>query len=219
MADPTKVADLGEITINGSRQKTETLSGFLASFQKDVARQNRFDVLISSPPILQDYANNFDSLTYRCESAQLPSRTFGTVDQKFGSNPTQKFPMHTSYNDLQLTFIVSGNMKEKNLFDVWMEFINPTTTFDFTYKEDFMTSITVTQYDLSNKQTYSVEFHNAFPIAVNQLDLDWSNDGHHKLTVDFTYDYWNSNIKKSLGLPTSSNHGVGVSDLAFYGVF
>jgi hypothetical protein len=30
----------------------------------------------------------------------------------------------------------------------------------------------------------------AFPISVNQLDLDWSNDNFHKLSVTFAYRYW-----------------------------
>jgi hypothetical protein len=180
---------LAPVTLVASRLKS-----FLDSFKTDVSRPNRFDVEINTPTILIDYISDFRLLDYRCESAQLPSRTFGTVEQKFGSNPTQKYPMHSSYNDLQLTFIVSGNMNEKTLFDIWMEFINPTSTFNFSYKQDYVADITVYQRDLTNNTTYKADFINAYPIAVNQLDLDWSSDGHHKLTVDFAYDYWKNDI-------------------------
>jgi hypothetical protein len=39
-----------------------------------------------------------------------------------------------------------------------------------------------------------------FPIAVNQLDLDWSSDGHHKLTVTFAYTSWRNNSLEALAM-------------------
>jgi hypothetical protein len=205
-----------EVIVTG---KTEnTLSGFLASFKSELARPNRFDVTITPPAgLLTQYSNTFRRLKYRCESAQLPSRTFGTVEQKFGSNPTQKFPMHSSYNDLQLTFIVSGDMTERTLFDVWMEYINPTNTFDFNYKDNYTSPLKVTQYDLTNNKTYILEFRNAYPISVNQLDLDWAADGHHKLTVEFAYDYWTNAGIAGVSLPNSTN--TPVSSIDFGDVF
>ena len=48
----------------------------------------------------------------------------------------------------------------------------------------------IIQYDDFIKKIFAVELIDAYPIAVNQLDLDWSSDGYHKLTVDFAYTYW-----------------------------
>jgi hypothetical protein len=166
------------------------IDSFISSFTTDIARPNRFDANIIVPSLLQNYSDVLRNLTIRCESTELPGRTFGTVDQKFGSNPTTKFPIHSSYNDLTMTFLVSGDMTEKTFFDVWMEYINPTTTFDFDYKQNFSATIVINQYDLQDNLTYAVNIFNAYPIAVNQMDLDWSNDGLHKLTVVFAYDYW-----------------------------
>ena len=171
------------------------LSSFINSFSNELARPSKFDVTIipistiASPSLLRQ-------LTLRCETAELPSRTFGTVDQKFGSNPTQKYPIHSSYNDLTLSFIVSGDMSEKVFFDNWMELINPTVTFDFTYKEQYQATIYVNQYDLASNTTYQCILYNAYPITVNQLDLDWSTDSVHKLTVVFAYDYWQNSVVK-----------------------
>ena len=125
--------------------------------------------------------------------------------------------MHSSYNDLQLTFIVSGDMTERTLFDVWMEYINPTNTFDFNYKDNYTSPLKVTQYDLTNNKTYILEFRNAYPISVNQLDLDWAADGHHKLTVEFAYDYWTNAGIAGVSLPNSTN--TPVSSIDFGDVF
>jgi hypothetical protein len=82
-------------------------------------------------------------------------------------------------------------MKQKYLFDAWFDFINPRLNNNYAYKDDYATTLTINQYDLSNKKTYSVDLIEAFPISVNQLDLDWSNvDGLHKLSVTFAYTYW-----------------------------
>jgi hypothetical protein len=95
------------------------ISDFMSSFTKDLARPNRFEVIINLPAGLKNNSqggsltpNDERLLRLRCETAELPSRTFTTAEQKFGSNPIEKYPYHTTFNDLTLTFIVSGDMQE-----------------------------------------------------------------------------------------------------------
>jgi len=170
------------------------ISDFMSSFTKDLARPNRFEVFI--PPVGRLQLTNSK---LRCETAELPGRTFSTIEQKFGSNPLEKYPYHTIYNDLSLTFIVSGDMAEKNFFDSWMELVVPSSNFNPKYKKDYISEITIVQYDLQNNPTYSVDLIDCYPISVNQLDLDWSSDGHHKLTVVFAYTYWTKTPNLPLG--------------------
>lgn len=186
------------------------ISTFLNSFKTDVARANRFDVTIPAPIPLLPYLATSRNLTFRCETAQLPSRTFATADQKFGSNPIEKHAYQSNYNESEMTFIVSDDMSEKIFFDAWMEYINPTMSFDFNYKNDYISTLSVNQYDVKNKLTYSVNLIDAFPISINQLDLDWSNEGHHKLVVVFAYRYWQNNSIQQLG---SNLLQVGISQV------
>jgi len=176
-----------------------SISSFLSSFKGDIARPNRFDVTINAPIPLLPYIATSRNLTFRCESAQLPSRTFATTDQKFGANPIEKHAYQSNYNESEMTFIVSDNMSEKIFFDAWMEYINPTISFDFNYRNDYISTLQVNQYSVDNKLTYSVNLIDAFPVSVNQLDLDWSNEGHHKLAVVFAYRYWQNNSIQALG--------------------
>jgi hypothetical protein len=113
----------------------------------------------------------------------------GTAEQRtYG--PTEKFPYMTTFNDLDLTFIVDDDMRQKMLFDSWLEHINPLSTNNYRYKEDYSADIRINQYSVDNLLTYSVNLIDAYPISVNQLDLDWSSDGHHKLSVTFAYTRW-----------------------------
>jgi hypothetical protein len=91
-------------------------------------------------------------------------------------------------------------MVEKKFFDAWLNWINPTINYNLKYKADYAIALTVNQYDVKNELSYSVTMLDAFPIAVNQLDLDWSSDGHHKLTVTFAYTSWRDNSLEALGM-------------------
>ena len=190
-----------------------SITNFISSFQNDLARPNRFDVNIPIPLTLIQYRNISQRLTFRCENANLPGRTISTTDQKI-YNIVEKFPNQTSYQDMDMTFIVGGDMAEKQFFDAWLELINPTTNFNFKYKGDYSTSITVNQYDINNNLTYTIELIDAYPIAVNQLDLDWSNDGYHKLSVVFAYTYWkNNSLNNILQNALTAGIGGGISQL------
>jgi hypothetical protein len=81
-------------------------------------------------------------------------------------------------------------MDMKIAFDNWMNYINPSTNFNFNYKETYVSNIVITQYDLYGNISYTATLIDAFPINMNQLDLDWSSDSVHKLTVTFAYTYW-----------------------------
>jgi hypothetical protein len=170
------------------------LTDFINSFaDTDLARPKQFDVIIPTPLPLIRFINTNRNLSFRCETTNLPSRSFLTTEQKFGTNPVEKHAYHTTYNDLDMTFIVSDTMEEKKFFDAWMEYINPSITFDFNYRNDYTTTLTLIQYDVSNEISYSINLIDAFPISMNQLDLDWSNDGFHKLAITFAYRYWQTN--------------------------
>lgn len=168
-----------------------TINDFRSSFKTDVARPSRFDVTIPVPYYLLTQYNNAKQLQMRCEATELPGRAFMTTERKIGSAPTQKFPYHTIYNDLNMTFIVSDDMSEKIFFDTWMEVMNPTTNFNFKYKNDYAVDISINQYDVNNNLTYVATLLDAYPVAINQLDVDWtSTDNHHKLNVVFAYTQW-----------------------------
>ena len=199
-----------------------SINDFKASFQTDLARPNKFQVNIPVPLTLIPYVSNAKNLVYRCENANLPGRTFATLEQKIGSNPVEKYPYMTTYNDMSLTFIVDDDMSQRVFFDAWLNYINPQYNNNFRYKNNYATIITINQYNVSNELTYSVNLYDAYPISMNQLDLNWSDDGFHKISVDFAYTYWQNNSLQALGMQlvdaginsiSSALAGPGVSDI------
>jgi len=175
------------------------INEFKSSFTKDLARTNRFDVQIPIPLTLIPYVSSAKNLTYRCETAQLPGRTFATTEQKtYG--PIEKYPYLNTYGDLDLTFIVDDDMNQKVFFDAWMNYINPLYNNNMRYKGDYSTTIVINQYNVSNELTYSVNLIDAYPISINQMDLNWGDDGYHKISVTFAYTYWQNNSLQALGM-------------------
>ena len=115
----SNITTLSEITVTpGNDMATSyiqpsknnfNISELLYSF-KDLARPNRFDVFIPIPvALLSYYSGGARDLSFRCDQAELPSRTLATADRKIGSVPVQKFPYLSTYNDLTLTFLVGGD--------------------------------------------------------------------------------------------------------------
>ena len=176
-----------------------SINDFRSSFSKDVARPSRFDVTIPIPLSLGFYISSARNLTYRCEMTTLPGRTFETLDKKIGSAPIEKFPYHTNYQDVTMEFIVSDDMNEKIFFDAWMDLINPSSNYNFQYKSNYAVDVSINQYDVQGNLTYAGVLQEAWPIDVNQLDMDWSTDSYHKLSVVFCYRQWSNTIVSSLG--------------------
>jgi hypothetical protein len=167
----------------------QSIVDFIHNFKSDFSKPSRFEVTI--PKIPGGLNSTKTNLMYRCESAELPSITYATLEQKFGSNPIEKYPYQVQFNDLSLTFIVGSDMDEKKFFDSWMELIVPSSTYNMNYKEKYVTDVRITQFDSTDIPTYAVDLMDAYPITVNQLDLDWSStESYHKLTVVFAYTYW-----------------------------
>jgi len=81
-------------------------------------------------------------------------------------------------------------MLAKYFFDGWLEAVVPSINYNPNYKNTYSTTINIRQYRNNNELSYSVDLFEAYPISVNQLDLDWSAEGHHKLTVVFVYTSW-----------------------------
>jgi hypothetical protein len=176
-----------------------SISDFKSSFETELARSSRFDVNIPIPLSMLPYVSSAKSLTYRCESAQLPGRTFATAEQKtYG--PIEKYPYLTSFTDIDLTILIDDDMNQKVLFDAWLNYINPQYNNNFRYKGDYATILTVNQYDVTNKLSYSVNLYDAYPISINQMDLNWSDEGVHKLVVTFAYTYWQNNSLQAAGM-------------------
>lgn len=154
----------------------------------DVAKVARFAVTIDSVGGIITTRE----LTFLCEAAEFPGRALTTDDIRY-YGPSFKMPSKSEYTDINLTFICRQQMREKEFFDAWMEFINPKDRYDFEYRDNYTTPIHIWQFsDIGPplKATYKVTLRKAFPINVNPMGMNWAEDNFHRLQVTFAYTDW-----------------------------
>lgn len=135
--------------------------------------------------------------TYLCESAEFPSRGFVSTDVRY-YGPNFKMPYQTSYEDLNLVFLCRNDFREREFFDSWMEVINPSSTYDFTYRDNYVCKIEIYQLnELAAESgrspapaTYKFSFEKAYPININPQPVTWADDNFHRLQITFTFTRW-----------------------------
>lgn len=129
-------------------------------------------------------------LALQCENAELPGKSLVTADVKI-YGPSFKVPYQTQYTETTLTFLCTNEFYERKLFDRWMEAIMPSDTNNLRFPKGettrYMTNIKVIQYDDFIKQIYAIEMIDAFPISIASQPLSWSEEGFHRLSVQFAY--------------------------------
>ena len=149
-----------------------------------IAASKAGDRTIDANPSMSRY------LGLQCESAELPGKTLQTADVKI-YGPSFKVPYLAAYEPITMTFICTNEFYERKLFDRWLEAIIPNDTNNLRFAKGnntrYMTNIKIIQYDDFIKQIYAVELIDAFPIGVSPQSLSWSEDGFHRLGVQFAY--------------------------------
>jgi hypothetical protein len=148
---------------------------------------------IGSLPTGQSKTSNASITRYlslQCETAELPGKTLQTADVKI-YGPTFKVPYQKQFQDINLGFLCTNDFYERKLFDQWIESIMPASSNNLRYPKDdetrYLTNIKIIQYDDFIKQIYAVELIDAFPIGIASQPLSWSDDGFHRLSVQFAY--------------------------------
>jgi hypothetical protein len=161
-------------------------------------------------------------LALQCETAELPGRTLMTQEAKI-YGPTYKVPYQSQYNEMTLTFLCTNEFWERKLFDRWIEAIMPSDTNNMRYAKDeatrYMTPIKVIQYDDFIKQIYAVELVDAFPIGISAQPLSWSEDGFHRLSVQFAYQRYKPVYTGSYDIAAAAAalFGVGLNKISPFG--
>lgn len=167
------------------------------------AKQCRFAVRImpagSSNIVTRIGYNNFiKDMTYLCEATELPGRGFDIATTRY-YGPSINFPRNTKYAEgIDMTFLCRAQSFERQMFDDWLEVINPTNIYDFNYAKDYYAEIQIFQlaeYGQNQNSrtpvaTYAWSLHKAWPMVVNPQPVTWADNDVLRLSVTFAYQSW-----------------------------
>ncbi len=184
--------DLEEVVVRSVGDRT-SISRFMAENRLGFARSNRFFVEITSAPGIELLPRQF---AFMCEGAEIPGRELTTSDTRI-YGPTYKSPYLSTYNDVTLTVLCDYQLSEKRFFDAWLDYINPTTNFNFSYRDGYVTDVSIFHLNETNNITYGIRLKEAYPVSVGSLQATWGDDNIHRLQVGMTYRYWQQVIEPS----------------------
>lgn len=165
------------------------INKFRQSFTTGIARANRFKCIIIPPVALTNYKDK--DLSYRCFASELPSKSIVTNERR-----TYGPVIKTPYSDIvggeiTLSFICSGDLSERKLFDSWMNKIIDISTWDISYYSEYTTDLYLHVMDESDKVNAKYKFIEAYPATLGSQRLDWSeNDSYIVMDVTFNYNYY-----------------------------
>lgn len=176
------------------------LQKFVSQSKQGFARTNRFEVLITPPPVLNKKSDS-ELVSIFAEVSNLPPlnltvrpfKTFGPLHQR---------PISSDYggDGLAMTFHLDSGMRVKRFFDDWMESIvsrgiNGYPQFSVRYQADYITSIVLRQLSpnpsTEDDVSYEVELLEAFPRSMNLVEFNNAAQNQtQRLTIVFAYRYW-----------------------------
>lgn len=181
----------------------------------EVARMDKFNVVIIVPPVVQlASGTSLRELSLQCEVSELPARDVTHIEYRHYGY-IRRIPHTNQYGQATFTFIVSGDMWEKRLFDRWLDIMTPTNSGLVSYPLDaqgnqiYEAPITINQYNANGQWIYGAQLIDAIPTSISPLGLDWSSDQPHKLTVTFNFRKWFSDSTTAVVQPTDFGTAVG----------
>jgi len=160
--------------------------------QQPPAKTSNFEVQIFSQ------LGSVNDLTFRAESVALPGRSVATTDF-FDAGPLRKMGYSAIYLETAINFILSERYNEKEYFEQWVDAIvgphrvqkNPGgNRFNAGYYDDYKGTIVIQNFSTTGQPTYKTTLIEAFPINISPVQLDWGADEISKLSVTFTYRYY-----------------------------
>lgn len=199
-----------------------SMDNFLGAISKlnYPARSCRFMVKIV--PKNQNFKKYGQDLHYVCDSAELPGRGFNITEVRY-YGPGQALPNNPMYSSTNLSFICRTDSLERQFFDDWMDYINPTTSYNFEYAENYYSDVFIYQFaEHSTKAPpvardnmnlipvprpdnfapdiiYGWTLRRAWPMLVAPQPVTWADNDILRLQVTFTFKNWDRDDFKRIG--------------------
>lgn len=165
---------------------------------KGLAKTSKFFVDITRPSDVQS------NIKFLCDSASLPGIAFQTADvRQNGYGNIDSIPYVTTFETLQLTFLVDNDGDIYRYFHDWMFNIvnfneigtgeNSTTPHSlYSFPDTYRTTITVTHLNDAMREIVKYKLHKAYPTNVGAISVAWAEGAVARLPVSFAYNSWES---------------------------
>lgn len=156
------------------------------------ARANLFKVIINNPPV--GAGLDTELLSFTCKGAQLPASVVAQIDVPFRGRQL-KVAGDRTFENWTITAYNEDSQDVRSAFESWMNSINEhVNNVGVKNPSLYQADLIVQQLDRTNNVTKEYAIRGAFPVNVSAIDLSYdANDAVEEFTIEFAYQYWESN--------------------------
>jgi len=157
------------------------------------ARSNQFRVEIVFPAIVQDGTSAGQKLQFLAKSSQLPQSSVADMTVMYRGRPVH-FAGEREFQPWSIEVYNDNDFSVRNAFERWIDSIqNAESTNGIQNPGQYQVDMSVIQTDRNDREVKRYKFHDAFPIEVGSIALDWeANNQIEIFPVTFQYNYWTS---------------------------
>ena len=132
------------------------------------------------------------SIQLRAAQVTLPGRNIETVDDVNIYGPVRRVASGINYaEDLNLQFQASSGLEERKFFENWQNAMFNEDTWNMSYYNDYVGSISVFILDKNDKRRYGLKGWEAYPKTIGGNDLTYASQNEIiLLPVTFQFRYW-----------------------------
>ena len=154
-----------------------------------LAYSNRYEVLINYPKIYPNQSPyDAQRLAIRCDAVTVPGRSFSTTPYRF-YGPARNMPYEPIYSgELNLSVILSEDLRERAFFETWMDMINSRLNYKFSFYEDYISTLIVNVINKSDAITHRFIIEEAYPKTIGDLQMGYDKDNEF-MRQDVTISY------------------------------
>ena len=160
-----------------------------------LANANKFSVTIIPPTTLYSEVPN-GSIDFLCHTAEFPGMTLATTEDRLYGIEIAK-PYATTFEAVTLTFYVTNDFSTKIFFEDWMRFIQHPQSKNMRYYDEFTGSVEIYHYaehtdvPAPGMHTYRTFLTEAWPITVQEHELNWDSGEIMEIQIQISYRDWN----------------------------
>lgn len=179
------------------------LNNFLSNVRnKDLARSSRFEVVITAPYVSEGKEREVSLL---CEEAAIPGLIATFAPTKIGNWTEYRAHGIEFFGDnATFTFYVNSDWNVREFFEQWMGNCVDITSKEVAFYDDIIGNVEIYTLDRGDNRTGKWELQEAWPRLLNLTPMSQASDAPIRVTVTFTYRYWESKALEETTGPLSN---------------
>ena len=160
-----------------------------------LANANKFSVTIIPPTTMYSEVPN-GTIDFLCHTAEFPGMTLATTEDRLYGIEIAK-PYATTFEAVTLTFYVTNDFSTKIFFEDWMRHIQHPKSKNMRYYDEFTGSVEIYHYaehtdvPAPGMHTYRTFLTEAWPITVQEHELNWDSGEIMEIQIQISYRDWN----------------------------